>query len=298
MNGEREKLSVIIIGFIVLLTSWGFPGNPTKVGDWAMICSMMLLLVPVFSNWRTPGETLRTTIPVLFSSFSHKSLSVRTYSISIAILTIILVISTLNPSHETSYLPTLDEVLLSQKPHINWLPRTAIVSETNKQIFSLISLVAVTGPMTYFLVGRRKTIRVILWIVVTNSIILSITGMFFKFTGNPKILGIFEPADARYFFSTFTYKNHWGAYCLITIGIIGALTQHYQKVHTKRRTSINSPLPILILASFIIGLTVALSGSRSCAVTYGLMLFVYLNKVILYQIPTSSNRFCKRVVSH
>ena len=125
MNSEREKLSIIVIVFIVLLTSWGFPGNPIQVGDWAMICSMMLLLVPVFSNWRTPRETLHATIPVLFSSFYHKSLSVRTYSISIAILTIILVISTLNPSHETSYLPTLDEVLLSQKPHINWLPRTA-----------------------------------------------------------------------------------------------------------------------------------------------------------------------------
>ena len=61
-----------------------------------------------------------------------------------------------------------------------------------------------------------------------NALVLSIIGFVYKIAGSSKILGHFEPADARYFFSTFTYKNHWGAFCILALGGIGALTQHYK----------------------------------------------------------------------
>ena len=139
--------------------------------------------------------------------------------------------------------------------------------------------------------------RAILWFIIVNSVVLAIAGLFFKLAGSTKILGRFEPADARYFFSTFTYKNHWGAYCLLTLGVIGALTRYYMECARDDSRRSRSPVPVLILCSLLIGLTVPLSGSRSCSILYGLMLVCYIVQLCAHALPESLNRTQKFLVS-
>ena len=285
MSSEKEKLSLALVGCLILTSTWLFPGDPMRVEEWISWSSLLLLGVPFLANWRAPREEFLSALHSSRNVFSNPIQ--RAYALALICLLGSLAISVLNPSHEPSYIPGSNVPVLSQLEYLEWMPASALAPESRTKVLSLGMLLAVTGPCTFFLFERRQTIRILLWLVVANIVVLAICGLFVKLTGNTKILGKFEPADARYFFSTFTYKNHGGAYCLIALGAMGALASHDLQTRTDRwARSRRSVLPILVLASVLVGITVPLSGSRSCTILYGLFLIFFLGKLLSRMMTT------------
>ena len=285
MTSEQERLGVLIVGFLLVLSTWGFPGDLIRIESWVTISSITLLLTLYIFNWSASKKTPVEAIASYCGTLYHSSNAVRIYAIALISLAIILIVSSLNPSHETNYLAGPIITILSERDHIRWLPATAFAPETGIHAISLIVLLGITGPGVFIIFNRRKTIRIVLWLITINALVLSITGFVYKTAGSSKILGHFEPADARYFFSTFTYKNHWGAFCILALGGIGALTQYYKTNSSIRNLRSKSPIPVLVLASFLIGLTVPVSGSRSCTVIYALVHLVYLSQLFSNILP-------------
>ena len=242
---------------------------------------------------KKPVEAIASYCVALY----HSSNPVRIYAIALISLAIMLIISLLNPSHEASYVTGPDIAILSERDHIRWLPATAFAPETWINAISLVVLLGITGPGVFIIFNRRKTIRKVLWLITINALVLSITGFIYKIAGSSKILGHFEPADARYFFSTFTYKNHWGAFCILALGGIGALTQYYKTSSRIRSLRSKSPIPVLVLASFLIGLTVPLSGSRSCTLIYALAYLIYLRQLFSDILPRAIGKTKKIIYS-
>ena len=285
MSSEQERLGVFIVGFLLVLSTWGFPGDLSRIESWVTITSITLLLTLYLFHWsnskKKPVEAIASYCGALYNS----SNPVRIYAIALISLASILIVSSLNPSHETNHLTGSNITILSERDHIRWLPATAFAPETGINAISLIVLLGITGPGVFIIFNRRKTIRIVLWLITINALVLSITGFVYKTAGSSKILGHFEPADARYFFSTFTYKNHWGAFCILALGGIGALTQYYKTSYSIRSLRSKSPIPVLVLASFLIGLTVPVSGSRSCTVIYALVHLVYLSQLVSDILP-------------
>ena len=64
---------------------------------------------------------------------------------------------------------------------------------------------------------KRDDLNAIYWIIFLNCTVLALVGIVQKLYYIPsdnqlEILGIWDTPEPRYFFSTFTYKNHWSAF--------------------------------------------------------------------------------------
>lgn len=142
------------------------------------------------------------------------------------------------------------------------------------------------GVMFFILVTSRKSIRKILIILSINAGLLAFFGMWQKFNYIPsddllEIWGIWDTPEPRYYFSSFTYKNHWSAFALLAISsIIGIIINSWQR---KGRDGILNILTSLLFLSFIfLIISIPLSGSRSGSMLLVLTLVVSLFLVIRY----------------
>ena len=92
-----------------------------------------------------------------------------------------------------------------------------------------------------------------------------------------EIWGIWDTPEPRYFFASFTYKNHWAAYAIIIIYMaIGLLFHEYRK---NTYNYIRKPKVIFLLLTVInLLISIPLSGSRSGT----LIIFSSLILFILY----------------
>jgi O-antigen ligase len=85
-----------------------------------------------------------------------------------------------------------------------------------------------------------------------------------KLTGQRGIFfGRIAPPQT-YFFSTFVYDNHWGAFVILMASACLGLALHYSR-HGGGRPVIQTPAPGLGAALLLLVATVPLSGSRSCS---------------------------------
>src|ERR1019366_7602064 len=74
-----------------------------------------------------------------------------------------------------------------------------------------------------------------------------------------------------YFFSTFVYHNHWGAFTLLVAGACLGLLFHFWK-RGGDRDLWHSPVLAGAVATLLLAATIPLSGSRSSSILLGLFL--------------------------
>lgn len=123
-------------------------------------------------------------------------------------------------------------------------------------------------------------VRKFCYIILINSFILSLVGIHqkinYEFGSNVKeIIGLWDAPEPRYYFSTFTYKNHWSAYALLSIFIgFSLIVKPIQNFGTIFYRS-NELILILLLLMPII-LSVPFSGSRSGSILLVLSFFSLL----------------------
>jgi O-antigen ligase len=122
-------------------------------------------------------------------------------------------------------------------------------------------------------VTRRKTIRVLLAVLVGNAVALSIFGTVQKLVGATGIYfgSVKSPQD--YFFASFVYDNHWGAFTLLMVAAcIGLVLRHARGSHAGG--FFHGPALAGILAIALLGISIPLSGSRACTLLLGLLLCI------------------------
>ena len=70
-----------------------------------------------------------------------------------------------------------------------------------------------------------------------GGVLLGIIGIFQKaylsdYLGFNKIIGIWEPPEPRYYYSSFTYKNHWSCFALLVVFLgLGILYRYIKKTY-------------------------------------------------------------------
>lgn len=150
------------------------------------------------------------------------------------------------------------------------------------------------GLILFLVVRTRRQIRILISFLVINSGIMAIIGIWQKLNYNPElnqleILGLWNAPEPRYYFSSFTYKNHWCAYALIGLSSgIGLLIRNYEKQgELFYKKLINFFLFIALLAVII---SIPLSGSRSGIL---LMIITLLSVTILCMIHYSQRNWRK-----
>jgi O-antigen ligase len=127
------------------------------------------------------------------------------------------------------------------------------------------------------IVGRRGIIRVLLGIAVANALALSVFGTVQKLIGSTGIYfgAVKSPQD--YFFASFVYDNHWGAYIILTMGACLGLVLRYAN-GSRGGGFFHGPSLVGLTAAVLIGLSVPLSGARACSILLSILAAIALAK--------------------
>lgn len=110
---------------------------------------------------------------------------------------------------------------------------------------------------------RRRTLRLLVSAVVLNAVALAVFGTLQKLVHANGIFFGRVPTPQPYFFASFIYRNHWGAYALMMTAACAGLTWHHLRrapgEQFRRTPVLAEMLGVLVLAA-----TIPLSGSRAC----------------------------------
>ena len=93
MTNEQERLGVLIVGFLLVLSTWGFPGDLIRIESWVTISSITLLLTLYVFNWSASKKKPVEAIVSYCGALYHSSNAVRIYAIALISLAIILIVS-------------------------------------------------------------------------------------------------------------------------------------------------------------------------------------------------------------
>lgn len=109
---------------------------------------------------------------------------------------------------------------------------------------------------------HRRSIRWLLVVLVVNAVVLAVFGTIQKLGGASGLFFGAVPTRQKYFFASFVYHNHWGAFALLAMSTAMGLIWHFVKRH-RGRDLLHSPTFTVLVAVFLIAATIPLSGSRS-----------------------------------
>ena len=96
---------------------------------------------------------------------------------------------------------------------IEFLPSVPLRNSRSMQASIHFLFQLTFGIATYFSLRTRNEIRTFVWVVGANGGLLALTGIIQKLTYLPadnlnEIFGLWDTPEPRYFYSSFTYKNH------------------------------------------------------------------------------------------
>lgn len=239
--------------------SWGFGGkiywmrNP--IIYWGAIGSVLTVAGLIYrrNQGRPIGWTLKCLTPPFF------------YGIWV-------LISSFNPSSEVVMF--YDTEVHRPIDFITWLPSSAIPS------MSCVELVSQCGVFLSAFnialnIGSRKRLIKFLFIAVSNATAIAVFGTVQKLGGFDIYFGL-EESPNEWFFGTFIYHNHWGAYALLNVACLIGLMEPLAK-QTRGRGWTNSPAMIALLGIAFLSMAIPLSTSRSSTVLLLLLLGIGLS---------------------
>lgn len=153
--------------------------------------------------------------------------------------------------------------------HIGWLPpgvRTPFEYYNIWRSFLIFGAVWLTVCALWVGVTRRRTLQLLLGILLGNAVVLAIVGFAHRLSGEQKVLWIrtFEAAS----FSSFVYQNHGGAFFgLLAAAALGLATWHFYEA--RQRLARSSPMPVWLFVTGFLVFAVLFSFSRGASITLG-----------------------------
>ena len=165
---------------------------------------------------------------------------------------------------------------ISLKP-IKFLPSVAI--KHKNKIFDFIHFFfqLFFGIAVYNCLNNLAQIRKIILILSCNTLIITIFGIVQKLNYIPsdnlnEIWGIWDTPEPRYFFASFTYKNHWSCFAIMSIFMIFSI----QNKFVDKFYLISNANIIYFISLITIIISIPLSGSRSGTIICFLSVFILI----------------------
>ncbi len=165
------------------------------------------------------------------------------------------------------------KVSLSPK---SWIPSMIITDKKAIIRFYFFIFNIFSGFIIFACAENNKVVRNLCYLLFINTFILSLVGIYqkinYSFESDIKeILGIWYAPEPRYYFSTFTYKNHWSCFALMSaslgVMLIFSPLKFWGKDFLRSKELIFLTVCLLVILS-----TIPFSGSRSG--TFLMILFI------------------------
>ena len=237
--------------------SWAFGGNAdwvrTPISAWGSLGMVLTLLIAASGRARErviPG-TLTWALPVL-------------------LLNLVVGASCLTPGLKS--VAFNHEYLLMPVRIGWWIPSAARPGVALRSLW-LFDGFFFSGLNIALAVSRKGVIRILLAVLVANALALSIFGTVQKLIGSTGIYfgAVKSPQD--YFFASFVYDNHWGAFMIIMLGAAIGLVLRYAK-GSRNDGFFHGPAFAGVVAASLMAITVPLSGSRACTLQLAVLLAI------------------------
>ncbi|MEX2044869.1 MAG: O-antigen ligase family protein [Opitutus sp.] len=120
-------------------------------------------------------------------------------------------------------------------------------------------------------IRQRRALRAVLLVLVVNAIVLSVFGTVQKLSRADGLFFDAVPSPQEYFFSSFVYHNHWGAFMVLLISAsLGIIWRQARRIEA--RDFFHSPIFAGVVVIVLLAASVPLSGSRSCTLLVTMLL--------------------------
>lgn len=259
-----ENLVLFHLGALIIGIAWWFggqsPGARQGLLIWGTLGIFLFILVCGLHRGAEAGRAWRHLWPL-------------------ALFDALVLISCFNPStriimHEGK------QMFLHTDPRWAWLPSSARPDLSLRELWQFNGIVLSCYNALLALQSRRA-IRRLLIIIAGNALLLAVFGTFQKLSGASGIWFGAVKTPQPYFFGTFVYHNHWGAFTLLNLAACLGLLFHALR-RGGHRDFWHSPVPLGAVAIAFIAATVPLSGSRSSTLVIGLFLLGALLHFLLH----------------
>lgn len=256
------SLDNIVIGHLLILVvglSWAFGGQIGWARQALLVWGTIGIGIFIFAflkTWRSGRTEARRNVWLHLWPLALFNLAVG--------------LSCLNPSFQSFLSHGELYFKLSTPPHA-WLPSSARPDLSLRELWQFNAIVLSCYNLV-LVIRSRGQLRNFLLVIAANSVLLAIFGTFQKFSGATSPWFGLVPTSQTYFFSTFVYHNHWGAFTVLIAGACLGLLFHFWQ-RGSYRDLWHSPVPVGAVATLLLAATLPLSGSRSSSLLLGLFLF-------------------------
>jgi O-antigen ligase len=246
--------------FLVGVT-WAFGGNAdwvrTPISVWGSLG--MLLSVAILARRGSRGKIIAGTL---------------SWALPVVALNALVLISCLRPGFRSLVYGSERYLMPLQVP---WWTPSAARPELALRALWLFDGIYFSCLNLALAVGRRHVLRSVLAAAVGNALALSVFGTVQKLVGSTGIYfgSVKSPQD--YFFASFVYDNHWGAFIILMMGACIGLVLRYSD-GGRPGGFFHGPALAGLVAAVLIGLSVPFSGSRACTMLLGAMIILALFK--------------------
>lgn len=264
-----ELATLIHVATFAIGATWAFGGNAgwarAPLAWWGSLGVLITLAASVDRDARRHGrwQPLKWLWPLL--AFNA-----------------VVVAGTLNPSFREVFSEG-ERMYVATGSHPGW-PSSALPGRALQALWAFDAIWIAAFNLA-LVIRQRRALRGLLLVLVTNALVLAVFGTLQKLSGATGLYFNLVPSPQKYFFATFIYHNHWGAFAVLMIAAGIGLTWHYAR-RVEARDWLHSPVTGGVVAIILITLTIPLSASRSCT----LLALLLLGGAFLYWIASLVRR--------
>ncbi len=251
--GLLEIITLVHVAALVIFGSWAFGGNT----DWAR----------TLLSWLASLGGLITLTALLNPRKDGSPLPFR-WLWPLAAVNLLVLASAFNPSFR-EVMNGSESLFVQTASNPRW-PSSARPLLSNLQLWFFDGVYLSCFNLA-LVVRQRRALRGLLMVLSLNAVALAIFGTVQKLVGATGLYFGLQKTPQGYFFSTFFYHNHWGAFIVLTTAACLGLIFHYVR-RRDTRDFWHSPAATGLVALVLLAVSVPLSGSRSCSLLMLLLL--------------------------
>lgn len=241
-----EKLTLWHTGVFVVGATWAFGGNADFVQPYLLVLGAGGAAITV-AGLLLPGE----------AEFRRRVLARLWPLLALNALTLwALRTPGFRPIHFGG------ETMLLPRYVPKWQPSSA-APHLARLTLGLFDSVYLCAFNVLVLVRRRRHLRGLLMVMAGNACALAVFGTIQKLTGARGLYFGRVASPQPYFFATFIYDNHWGAFIVLMVAAALALMGYHARRSTARDV-LHSPAFAAGVGVLLLVISVPLSGARIC----------------------------------
>jgi len=243
-------LAIFLVG-----TTWAFGG----AADW---------LRPIIAWWGSLGVLLTLTAIQDRDARRDGWMRPLVWLWPLAAFNTLVLVGCLNPSFRA--LAYGSETILVNSGARPGLPSSARPALALQALW-LFDAIWISCLNLALVIRQRRALRGLLFLAVINALALAVFGTVQKLAHAKGLFFDTVPSPQLYFFASFVYHNHWGAFTVLMSAACLGLVWHFAR-RSDSRDFFHSPAFGGLVALFFLAATVPLSTSRSCTVLVLLLL--------------------------